>query len=115
MAAYAGFHNLANYLDERCARDGLTRSALAESLKWPRNYVHGIYNGLFRPSRLRAQKLARYFGDEDRLVLILCDLEAAPSDVKDKATAEVVDLFSALSVEARAEAIHYLKYLRDRK
>ncbi len=115
MAAYAGFKNLVNYIDERCARDGITRSALAEKLKWPRNYMHGIYHGKFRPSRLRADKLARFFGDETRLVRILVELEAPPSDVKDRLTAEVVDLFSALPDERRAEAINYLKYLRDRK
>jgi transcriptional regulator with XRE-family HTH domain len=113
MAEYAGFKGLANYIEERCAREGITRSALAERLKWPRNYMHGIYNGLFRPSRLRAQKLARHFGDEDRLVLILCDLESAPSVVKDKIVAEVVDLYAALSAEQQAEARRYLKYLRD--
>jgi hypothetical protein len=115
MAEYAGFKSLVNYIDERCAREGISRSALAERLKWPRNYMHGIYNGLFRPSRPRADKLARFFGDETRLVRILCELEAAPSDVRDKATAEVVDLFSALTAERREEAIHYLKFLRDKK
>ena len=51
---------------------------------------------------------------EDRLVLILCDLEAAPSVVKDKVTAEVVDLYAALSTEQQAEARRYLKYLNDK-
>jgi plasmid maintenance system antidote protein VapI len=115
MPAYSGFKNLVDYIEQRCARDGIARSALAEQFGWPRNYMTALFKGVHRPSRPRADKLAKHFGDETRLVRILAGLEAAPSLIEDKRVAEIVDLVTPLPDAKRVEAINYLKYLRDRK
>jgi hypothetical protein len=114
MTAFGGFTSLAAYMDARCRRDGLTPAALAERLQWPRNYMHGVYTGLFRPSRPRAGKLARYFGDEARLVRGLCSLEAVRGVlVDDPAAADVVALYLALPDNRQEEARRYLTQLDE--
>lgn len=115
MPAYAGFKSLLDYIEQRCTRDGISRSALAESLGWPRNYMTALFKGVHRPSRPRADKLARHFGDEPRLARILAGLEAPPSVIEDRKVAEIVDLVMPLTEAKRDEAIKYLRYLRDRK
>lgn len=115
MPTYAGFRDLLDYLERRCAREGLSHSALAENLGWPRNYMTALFARKHKPSRARADKIAKYFGDEPRLVRILCGLEAAPSVPEDKQVAEIVDLVMPLSDAKRVEAITYLRYLRDRR
>ena len=115
MPAYAGFRDLLDYIEQRCAREGISRSALAENLGWPRNYMTALFRRVHKPTRPRADKLARDFGDEPRLVRILAGLEAPPSIIEDKRVAEIVDLVMPLSDAKRSEAINYLRYLRDRR
>jgi transcriptional regulator with XRE-family HTH domain len=105
MAPYAGLRNLTAYLDARCAREGLTRLELAKRLHWPQSYLDGVYEGQFRPSRPRAEKLACFFGDQPLMVLALCDLEADP------AIAEVISLYTALPEARKEEARAWLKRL----
>jgi hypothetical protein len=51
---FSQLQNLRHYLDIRCQQKGITVSAVAEQLKWPHNYIRGIYEGQFEPSKPRA-------------------------------------------------------------
>lgn len=115
MAAYAEFGSLREYIDHRCARERMTRSALADALGWPRNYIYGIYYGTFRPSRPRADAIARHFGDDAHMVRILSDLESPPPNLEDRHLREIYDLAASLGAQGRREAISYLRYLLDRQ
>lgn len=114
MPAYAGFTSLADYIDQRCARDQVTRSSLSAQLGKHTNYIHCVCNGQFAPSRKMADALASYFGDDAHLVRVLASLEALPPKF-DRQLREIGDLASALDPDDRADAIRYLEYLRWRR
>lgn len=68
---------------------------------------------MFKPSQPRARKLARFFGDEDHLVLVVCGLEAPPFCPQDKDLAAVVDLYRPLNGNKKQQAQQYLKWLAN--
>ena len=113
MPPYAGFSSLSDYIDQRCAREGIARSRLGLALGRHSNYVHCICIGQFSPSRAMADAIAGYFGDDVHVVRVLAGLEAAPPK-SDRQARELADLFSALEPDDRAEALRYLEYLRWR-
>lgn len=114
MPAYAGFASLTDYIDQRCARDQVTRSRLSFELKKHSNYIHCICHGQFAPSRAMADAIARRFGDDPHLARVLAGLEALPPRA-DRQLREIADLAAALDAASRAEAIKYLEYLKWRK
>lgn len=110
MPAYAGFADLADYLTQRCQRDGVNHSQLSQAIGAQPNYIHLIIQGKFSPSRPRADKIAKHFGDEPHLVRVLAGLESPPP-AADKNIREIADLAAALDKPGRLKAIDYLKYL----
>jgi hypothetical protein len=114
MPAYADFKDLADYLAQRCAREKIRPSALSKKLGWPANYIHFVQAGKFSPSRTRADAIAKFFGDEPRLVRVLAGLETASDSPKGKTLQAIHDVAEKLKPAARLEALHYLSYLLDK-
>lgn len=129
MPAYAGFKDLRDYIDKRCAARQMSLNEIATDLKWPRAYIYSIYYNDsrpvdkrdsksyrgHRPSRPRADALARYFGDPPRLVRVLSGLEAAPSLIEERDVAEIVDMVTPLSSHQRRKLIEFINFLRSKK
>lgn len=113
MTSYAGFRDLADYIDQRCKENNIARTAVAAELGWPRNYMHDVYHLKFRISRARANQLAKHFGDEPRLVRVLGDVEAPPSGDTDKLTAEIADLIKPLSKDLQQKMLQLLRNIKD--
>lgn len=115
MPAYAGFKDFKDYLDQRLARERTNRAALAEAMGWPKSYVHGLYHGQFGASTDRVNDLAKYFGDDPRILRVLLGIEPSPKFAHDKALQEIYDLALGLNPGNRQEAVKYLRYLLDRQ
>lgn len=115
MPPYAGFKSIGDYIEARrlAQRPPLSRNALARELDWPLNYIHEIYHGAFLPSKPRAEKLARYFGDDPHLVRVLAGVESPPKDDPDVMAA--ADLFAALDKADRKLALRMLRALAGTK
>ena len=75
---YGGFRGLDDYLTQRCNAMGMSYAALSKAIGKTHSYIHGIAAGNFAPSRKVAQDIALFFGDHQRTVLILSDLESIP-------------------------------------
>lgn len=111
--SYAGFRDFKDYLDQRLARQRLTRAALAEALNYPKSYIHGLYHGDFGASTDRINEIAQYFGDDPRILRVLLGIEPAPRDLDDKALQEILDTALSLPQTKREELLKFARYLSD--
>lgn len=115
MTQYAGFKDLCDYLDQRCARDKISQNALSERIGFRRNYIHCAYKGQFKPSRQAVDKLADVFGDDPYILRVLVGLETPPPALTDKMLRQINSLAASLDVEGRRKAIEYLHLLAGQK
>ena len=115
MAPYAGFKSLKDYIDQRCQREHINFSTLAEAMGWQRSYVHGLRHARFGPSRTRAGQLAQYFGDDPRVVRILAGLELPPPESPtDPVLLEIQHNATSLPSSGRVELAEYSRFLQGK-
>lgn len=108
-----GFPDLPAYLRARCKRAGVTPNALALKLGWPRNYIHALIEGRFKPSRTRARAIAAHFGDAPEIVFVLAGLQPAPA-APDRLTREIAVRVASLPRPARRELLRFLDWLSEK-
>lgn len=113
VPSFAGYRDLRDYLTQRCQRDGTSLSAVSLELGFARIYLPNVALDLFTPSADRCRKIAKHFGDDATLVLVLAGHADPPSDRADRFVAEVVALAASVPRGRRAEVIATLRGLAD--
>ncbi len=114
MPAYAGYNSLGDYLERRCGERGLSFNQMSGQMGWTHSYLAGLAKGDFNPSRQRADTIAKFFGDNPRLVRILAGLEIPPTE-DDRDVAAIRDVAASLSDSNRRELLRYAKYLKGQQ
>jgi transcriptional regulator with XRE-family HTH domain len=113
VPSYAGFASLREYLEARCTSQQLSFNELSVKLGWAHTYVAAIATERFIPSRTRADKIAKFFGDDVRLVRILCGLELLPT-ADDPILSAIRDVAAGLAPADRRELLRYATYLKEK-
>ncbi len=109
---YAGFKNLADYLARRSHDKDISLASLSRELGFTHSYIHGLTSGSFTPSRTRADIIAKYFGDEPRVVRVLAGLETPPRK-STPAGDELIEIMSALPAAKKKQLVEYARFLRS--
>lgn len=102
------FRSTNEYLTRRCAERHLSFRALSLKLGFGHAYIAALAKGAFVPSRERADKIARFFHDDPRVLRVLTGLELPPEHAPD----ELASALRALPKPALAELRAFLEYLR---
>ena len=113
MTAYAGFESLADYLERRRLAQSppLSRAELSRRIGFRQNYISLVIAGKFLPSRHAAEKIAAVFGDEPRIIKILCGLETEELKPKESLLRQINSLAQSLTESSRRKAVEYLQLL----
>ena len=127
MPPYAGFKDLADYIDQRILRASaqrnrkLTRQGLSLELGKSRAYFQQMCVGAFLPSPEMARELAAYFvgghdeqavAGEAHIVGVLAGIESPPPNGEARALA---DKIMGLSKKNRELAAAFVEFLAARK
>ncbi len=105
---------LADYLEERIAAIGETKTHLSETLGWGPSYISNIVNGQFKPSKERCMILARVFGDDPNIILGLAGFYVQHEFTEDEQ--DLLQTYRSISARYKRDArkyLAYLKYLQD--
>jgi hypothetical protein len=113
VPAYAGFSSLRDYLEKRCAQHQLSFNSLSEELGFTHSYIYVVAEERYRPSRRRADAIAKYFGDNPRIVRILAGLELPPVD-EDATLSAIREVAASLAPADRRELLRYALYLKEK-
>ncbi len=122
MPAYAGFTSLSDYIAQRLARDGLSRTRLSEMIGQHRNYVNCIVERTgqrgrvhppqFAPSPEACGAIAEVFGDDAHIVRVLAGKETPPPDAEARGLA---DKIARLPKARRLQVAEFVEFLLGRK
>jgi transcriptional regulator with XRE-family HTH domain len=115
MKGYAGFRGLSEYIERRLSETGHSKNSLSEALGWTHSYIAAVTTGSFVPSRKRADAIAKFFGDDPRIIRVLAGLEMPPPDLEnDPGTVTLLSAYNSLPVDGKRELEQYAQFLRTK-
>ncbi len=104
------FTSLKDYLLARMRIMGHSTLSLSEALNFSSSYISGIMNGQFKPSIDRLQKIAQYFGDDEKILLELAGYYSSTDDSSEKLARQIATL-SPEGQQFIAKMIEYQRWV----
>lgn len=116
MTAYAGFADLADYINRRSKSAGKSLREISLELGFVHSYLNALSKGRYAPSREKLDKIARYSNDNPRIPRVLAGYETPPISTDGNRTlSALMDAASTLSSASQRELLKMAEFLKSKE
>ena len=112
MPAYSGYKSPADYILRRLSDKQLRQVDIVRALKFRASYVSGLCRDEYNPSRPRCKAIAKFFGDDPNILLIVAGHTSLPVDLSERTLREIYDTALTLTPKQRQETVRFMRFLK---